>query len=96
MKERKTDFMEDFQKSSKKKDLEVVLQIKIDNLIQIIVKKDKALQNFLIEINKYKRINMQTLQSQVKDSVENYKIHEETQGQGNHESKGASGPEAPP
>ena len=88
--------MEDYQKSSKRKDLEVVLQIKIDNLKQIILKKNKALQNFLMEINKYKCINMQTLHSEVMDSVENYKIHEEAQGQVNHESKGASGPEAPP
>ena len=60
-----------------------------------------------MEINKYKRINVQTLQSQVQDSVENEETHEETQGQANHESREASapgfaapdpstGPEAPP
>ena len=35
---------------------------------------------------------MQTLQSQVLDSVANDKTHEETQGQANHESRKASGP----
>ena len=50
---------------------------------------------------------MQTLKSQVLDSVENDKTHEEKQGQANHESREASGlgfaapypstgPEAPP
>ena len=50
---------------------------------------------------------MQTLQSQVQDSVEKDKTHEETQGQAKHESREASGqgfaapdpstgPEAPP
>ena len=33
---------------------------------------------FLMEINKYKCINVQTLQSQVQDSGENEKTHEET------------------
>ena len=45
-----------------------------------------------MEINKYKRINVQTLQTQALDSVENDKIHKETQGQANHESSEASGP----
>ena len=54
--------------------------------------KDEAIQHFLMDLNKYKCINMPTLQSQVQDSVENYKTHEETQSQANHESKEASGP----
>ena len=45
-----------------------------------------------MEINKYKPINVQTVQSQVLDSVENDKTHEETQGQANNESREASGP----
>ena len=60
-----------------------------------------------MEINKYKHINIQTLQSQIQDSVENKEAHEETQGQDNHKSKKASalgfaapdpstGPETPP
>ena len=57
--------MEDSQKTSKRKDLDVVLQITIDNLKQIILNKDKAIQNFLMKINKYKRINVQTMQSEV-------------------------------
>ena len=59
-----------------------------------------------MEINKYKCINRQTLQSQVQDSVENEETHEETQGQAKHELREASalgfaapdpctGPEAP-
>ena len=50
------------------------------------------MQHFLLEINKYKYINVQTLQSQVQDSVEKHKTHEEPQGQANHESRDASGP----
>ena len=60
-----------------------------------------------MELNEYKRINVQTLQSQVQDSVENEETHEETQGQANHEPREDSapgfaahdpstGPEAPP
>ena len=45
-----------------------------------------------MEINRYKHINMQTLQSQVQDSVGNEETHEETQGQANHESREASAP----
>ena len=45
-----------------------------------------------MEINKCKCINVQTLPSQVQDSVENDETHEETQGQANHESREASGP----
>ena len=78
---KKTYVKEDSQKAfQNRKDLEVVFQITIDNLKQIILKKDEAIQNFLMEINKYKRINMQTLQPQVQDSVENEETHEETQG----------------
>ena len=60
-----------------------------------------------MEINKYKRINVQKLQSQIQDSVENKETYEETQGQANNKSRKASalgfaapdpstGPEAPP
>ena len=45
-----------------------------------------------MEIIKYKRINVQTIQSQVQDSVENDETHGETQGQPNHESREAFGP----
>ena len=44
----------------------------------------------LMEINKYKHINVQTLQSQIQDSVENKETHEETQGQANHKLRKAS------
>ena len=54
--------------------------------------KDKAIQLFFFMKKKCKCINVQTLQSQVQDSVENDKTHEETQGQANHESREASGP----
>ena len=67
-----------------RKDLEVV------DFKQIIVKKYEAGPDFLMEINKYKHINMQTLQSQIQGSVENEEKHEETQGQANHESRKAS------
>ena len=43
-----------------------------------------------MEINKYKRINVRTLQPQVQDSVENEETHEETQGHANHESRKVS------
>ena len=60
-----------------------------------------------MEINNYKRLNVQTLQSQVQDSVENEETHEEKQGLDNHKSREVSapgfaahdlctGPEAPP
>ena len=45
-----------------------------------------------MEINKYKHFNVQTLQSQIQDSVENKETHEETQGQANHKSRKASAP----
>ena len=45
-----------------------------------------------MEINKYKDFNMQTLQSQIQNSVENKETHEETQGQANTKSRKASGP----
>ena len=45
-----------------------------------------------MEINKYKCINVQTLQSKIQDSVENKETHEETQGQANHKSRIASVP----
>ena len=54
--------------------------------------KDKAIQLFFMEINKCKCINVQTFSSQVQNSVENDKTHEEAQGQANHESREASGP----
>ena len=41
----------------------------------------------LMEINQYKCINVQTLQSQVQDSVGNEELHEERQGQANNESR---------
>ena len=69
-----------------------MFHIPIDDLKQIILKKDEAIQNFLMEINKYKHINVQTLQSQVQDSVENEETHEESQGQANHELRKASPP----
>ena len=46
----------------------------IDDLKQIILKKDEAIQHFLMEINKYKCFNLHKVQSQVKNSVENKKI----------------------
>ena len=52
-------------KNLKRKGLEVVLQITIENLKQIMLKKDKAIQNFLMEINKYKLNNVQIMQSEV-------------------------------
>ena len=58
--------------------MEVVFQIKIKDFKPIILIKDEAIQHFLMELKKYKCINVQTLQSQVQDSVENYKTHEET------------------
>ena len=61
----------------------------------------------MMEINKYKLINVQTLQSHIQDSMENKVTHEETQVQANHKSRKASvpgfaapdpstGPETPP
>ena len=58
--------------------MEVVFQITIDDLKQILLMKDEVIKLILMELNKYKCINVQTLQSQVQDSVENYKTHEET------------------
>ena len=69
-----------------------MFEITIDYLILIILKKDEAINILLMEINKYKHIYMQTLQSQVQDSVGNEETHEETQGQANHESREASAP----
>ena len=75
-------FKEDSQKAfQNRKYLEVVFKITIDNLKQIILKKDEAIQNFLMELDEYKRFNVQKLQPQVQDSVENEETHEETQGQ---------------
>ena len=72
-------FQRRFPKSlANRKDLEVVFRKTIDNLKQIILKKDEAILNFLMEIYKHKCINMQTLQPQVQDSVENEETHEET------------------
>ena len=42
-----------------------------------------------MEINRYKGNKVQTLQSQVYDSVKNDKTHKEAQGQANHESREA-------
>ena len=50
------------------------------------------MQHFLMEINNYKHVNVQTLQSHVLDLVENAETHEETQGQDNHKSRKASTP----
>ena len=69
MKKKKKYFKED---SQNRKDLEVVFQITIDDLKQPILMKDEAIENFVMEINQYKCINLQTLPSQVQDSVENY------------------------
>ena len=44
--------------------------------------------------NKYKLINVHSLQSQIQDSVENKETHEETQGQANHKSRKASAPDS--
>ena len=87
--------------------MEVVVEITIDDLKQEILKKDGAVPNFLMK-KKYKLIKVQTLQSQIQDSVANEesKKHLETRGQANHESREASaqgfatidpstGPEAP-
>ena len=41
----------------------------------------------MMDINKCKRIKVQTLQSMIQDSVENKETHEETQGQANHKSE---------
>ena len=57
----------------------------------MILKKDEEMQHFLMEINNYKHINVQTLQSHVLDLVESAETHEETQGQANHKSREASG-----
>ena len=46
----------------------------------------------MMEMNKHKHINVQTLQSQIQDSVENKEAHEETQGQDNYKSRKASAP----
>ena len=73
---KKTYFKEDFKKTlQNRKDLEAVFQIIIVDLKQIIKRK-----GFLMEINKYKCINMQKMQSKVQDSVENKETHEEMQG----------------
>ena len=42
-----------------------------------------------MEINKYKRINMQTLRWHIHDLVENEEKHEESQDQSNHKSRKA-------
>ena len=49
-------------------------------------------KQILIEINKYKHIIVQAMQSQIQDSLENKEAHEEIQGQGNHKSRKASAP----
>ena len=54
----------------------------------ILLKKDEAVQNFMMEMNQYKCIDVQKLQSQVQDSVEK----KETQGKAYHESREASAP----
>ena len=73
---------ENFQKAfQNRKDLDVVFKTTIDDLKQIILKKYEATQNFLMELNKYKRITMKKLKPQVQESVENEDTHEETQGQ---------------
>ena len=58
-----------------------MFKIIIENLKQIIHKKDEGIQNFLAELNKYKHINVQKLQPQVQNLVGNEETHEETQGQ---------------
>ena len=68
-----------------------MFSITIADLKQIYLRKIKRYQ-ILMEINKYKRLNMHTLQSQIQDSVENKEKHEETQSQANHKSRKASAP----
>ena len=52
---KKTYFKEDSQKAFQNRtDLEVVFKTTIDDLKQIILKKDEAIPNFLMEINKQK------------------------------------------
>ena len=68
-----------------RKHFEVVFQIIIDNLKPIICKNDEVVQHFMMEIIEHKHRKVQTLQSQVQDSVENEETHDESQGQANHE-----------
>ena len=70
--------------------IEVVFQITIDNLKQIVLKKDEEKYIFFDGIFLYKFIKVQILQSQVQDSVENKETHDETQCEANHESREAS------
>ena len=63
---KKTYFKEDSIKTlQNSKDLKVVFQKTMEDLKQIILKKDEAILNFLIEINKFKCFNMQKMQSQI-------------------------------
>ena len=72
--------------------MEVVFKITIQDLKQIILKKDESILNCLIKINHNNCITVQQLQSQVQDAVVNKEKHEEMQGQANHESREASAP----
>ena len=88
---KKTYFKKDSPKPCKIGNIhKLCVQITIDNLKQIKLRKEEAIPNFLMEINKYKHINMQTLQSQVQDLVENEETPEETQRQANHETRESS------
>ena len=70
MKKKKTCWKKDFQKAfQNKKDLEVVPQKSIEDFKKKELQRDEAISHLLVEINKYKRITVQTLQSQVQDSV---------------------------
>ena len=72
--------------------MEVVFSITIGDLKQILLKKYKDLTNSDGNKQINKHFNVQTLQSQIQDSVENKETHEETQGQANHKSRKVSGP----
>ena len=49
--------------------MEVVPQKSIEDFKKKELQRDEAISHLLVEINKYKRITVQTLQSQVQDSV---------------------------
>ena len=56
-KKKKKNFTEDSPKAfQNRKDFEVVFQITIDDLKQLILMKDEAIHNFVMEINKTKNI----------------------------------------
>ena len=90
---RRTYFKENSQKTlQNRNDLKVVSQITMENIKQILLKKDEAIQKLLMEINLYKCNNLQKFESKVPDSVENKETYEEMQGQAKHEWREASAP----